>query len=182
MVNVGGRPRKWQTPEELQQVIDAYFAECDPHIDTHKVSIVAANGKGLAWRDEEYITEQKPYVITGLALALGTTRDTLLDYESGLYDDLFDPDTPEGNELRLRFSDTIKMAKLKCQMYAEQHLYTGKNPTGAIFNLKNNYGWKDKSEVDNNTNGEVIHKYEDMTDEQLAAALQARATSHNPEA
>jgi len=182
MPDVGGRPRKFSTPEELQRLVDAYFAECDPHISTHKVPITPANGSKLAWREEEYITEQEPYLITGLAIALGTTRDTLLDYENGLYDDLFDPDTDEGQAQKLRFSDTIKAAKARCQMFAERHLFMGKNPTGSIFSLKNNYGWKDKSEVDNNNTGEVIHKYEDMSDAQLEAALKARETQHNTEA
>jgi hypothetical protein len=38
------------------------------------------------------------------------------------------------------YSDTVKRAKLKCENYAEMHLFNGKNGVvGAIFNLKNNY-------------------------------------------
>lgn len=98
---------KFTTPEELQEKVDAYFNQCDE--------------------------TKEPYTITGLALALDTTRETLLDYE--------------GKDV---YSDTIKKAKQRCHNYAEKYLYTGKNVTGAIFNLKNNYGWKDKTEQDLN--------------------------------
>jgi hypothetical protein len=102
-----GRPLKFKTVGEMQEKIDAYFKECDE--------------------------KDKPYTITGLALALDTTRDLLLDYQYN----------------RDEFSDTIKRAKLKCENYAEMHLFKGKNGVvGAIFNLKNNYSrWVDKQEV-----------------------------------
>ena len=35
---------------------------------------------------------------------------------------------------------------MKCQQYAEEFLFVGKNAAGVIFNLKNNYGWRDKTE------------------------------------
>lgn len=53
--NKAGRPRKWQTPRELQKAVDAYFDD----------------------RDDR----RKPYTITGLTLALGfNSRQSLLDY------------------------------------------------------------------------------------------------------
>lgn len=99
-----GRPRKFKSPEEMQQKIDAYFAECDE--------------------------KKKPYTITGLALEIDATRELLLTYE-------LEPDRQE-------FHDTVKKAKLRCHNYAEEFLFSGKNPAGPIFNLKNNYGWVDK--------------------------------------
>lgn len=53
--HAGGRPLKFQSVEELQEKIDAYFDRCD--------------------------AEQEPYLITGLALALNTYRSVLCDYE-----------------------------------------------------------------------------------------------------
>jgi len=100
-----GAPRRFSSPEELQRLIDIYFAECDK--------------------------KEKPYTITGLALALNfNSRQTLLNYEG-----------------RPEFMDTIKKAKMKCQNYAEESLYTNRQVAGIIFNLKNNYGWVDKHEV-----------------------------------
>lgn len=136
--NKGGRPLKFKTVAELQQKIDEYFGNCDPHIAKRQVKVMKSDGSSY-WAEEDYMTDQVPYTITGLAIALRTTRDTLLDYESGKYDD---PDRDE--ETNESFSDTIKAAKQRCQFFAEQHLFTGRNATGAIFSLKNNYGWEDR--------------------------------------
>lgn len=113
-----GRPPKWNSPEELQELIDAYF---------------------LSLQDDEgnYI---KPPTITGLALALGTTRNTLVDYE-------------EKDE----FLRTVKDAKTRCEQWVEENAMIGKaNSTFSIFNLKNNYGWRDKTEQDLTTGGDKI--------------------------
>jgi hypothetical protein len=52
------------------------------------------------------------------------------------------------------FSATIKRAKLKIERHLEQRLYEP-SPTGTIFNLKNNFGWKDVQ--DQNVNAKHIH-------------------------
>ena len=75
--------------------------------------------------------EHKPPTITGMACYLNTTRDLLIDYEG-----------------RPEFSDTIKKAKQRIEAYNEAMLYNRTASTaGVIFNLKNNYGWKDKAEL-----------------------------------
>jgi len=74
---------------------------------------------------------KKHPTVTGLALALDMTREGLLHYINK-------------NE---QFADTIKKAKAKVEEYIEQRLYMN-NATGCIFNLKNNFGWKDSSELD----------------------------------
>lgn len=167
MPNVG-RPLKFQSVEELQEKIDAYFRECDPHwvdveVLVYPKKTVAVGKKMMLEEDYDQepevkivrrISKQIPYTITGLALALNTSRETLLDYEGK--DD---------------FSDTIKVAKLKCQNFTELSLYTNA-PTGPIFSLKNNYGWKDQTQVDSTNTHKV--KFEDMTDDQLERAIKER--------
>lgn len=188
MTHPGGRPLKFQSVEELQSKIDAYFAECDPHwideeyydypdLDIEESLEDQPNGGSLKRRrNKDYKSEQIlktrkvmskqiPYTITGLALALDTTRETLLDYEDGDRDIEPDNTSDDGEELP-KFSDTIKKAKLKIHNYAENRLFEN-NPTGTIFNLKNNYGWKDKTETDVTTNGKSINPYSNLTDEQL---------------
>ncbi len=146
--NVGGRPLKFKSVKELQTKIDRYFEECDPHwedITSWNTELV----KGQPVVDEDgrvrqhevtkrVLTKQIPYTITGLALALDTSRETLLDYEE-----------------KDKFSDTIKKAKARCHSYAERQLFGG-NPTGPIFNLKNNYAWRDKTETDITTKGKPV--------------------------
>jgi hypothetical protein len=77
----------------------------------------------------------KPYTISGLALWLDTSRKVLLEYEQ-----------------KEEFSNTIKKAKAKCEAYAEEQLFRARNVAGIIFNLKNNYGWRDRQEVSNTFN------------------------------
>ena len=103
--NPVGRPLKFKNEKELQKKVDAWLKKCEK--------------------------KERPLTITGLALALDTSRDLLLDYEN-----------------REEFSYTIKKAQLQCENYAEEFLFHGKNVVGAIFNLKNNYGWKEKQEIE----------------------------------
>jgi len=116
-----GTSKKWATPEDLQQEIDAYFKECENNTVNYT-------------KDGTPITE--PYTIEGLALALDCCIDTLRNYEK-----------KKGYE---EYFATIKKAKLKVQRQKVINGLTGKsNPTITIFDLKNNHGYKDKTEVDN---------------------------------
>ena len=81
--------------------------------------------------------KEKPYTMSGLAYYLGIDRKTLLNYSK--------------NE---EYFHTIKKARNKVQMQLEECLYRLGNNSGVIFNLKNNFDWKDKiehssSEVEN---------------------------------
>jgi hypothetical protein len=83
--------------------------------------------------------KEKPYTMSGLAYALDMDRKSLLNYSK---DEKFFP--------------TIKRAKEKVEQQLEENALMGKaNSTFTIFNLKNNYGWKDNIEVEANTQGKV---------------------------
>lgn len=134
-----GRPAKFKSVDELQEKIDKYFESCwSQKLDMFGNPIFVKDEKGKK-TDEKVMVQTRPYTITGLAVALDTSRETLINYEK--------------NE---DFFDTIKRAKERCHSYAEESLFIGKNPSGAIFNLKNNYGWEDKSAVDHTTKGEKL--------------------------
>jgi hypothetical protein len=90
----------------------------------------------------------KPYTITGLAIALDTDRKTLLNYEE-----------KDG------FFPTIKKIKQKVENYAEEKLFNGNNTAGVIFNLKNNYGWVDKQEIDTKVNMSYEEKLKQVADD-----------------
>ena len=77
--------------------------------------------------------KEKPYTMSGLAYALDMDRRSLLNYSK---DEKFFP--------------TIKKAKEKVEQQLEENALMGKaNSTFTIFNLKNNYGWRDTVEVKN---------------------------------
>lgn len=99
---------KYKTQEQLKKGIDAYFIKCDE--------------------------DNRPYTMSGLALALGIDRITLINYGK--------------NDL---FFTLVKEAKDKVQAQLEENALIGKgNAVFTIFNLKNNYGWKDTIENNNN--------------------------------
>lgn len=76
--------------------------------------------------------KEKPYTMSGLAYYLEVSRQTLVNYSNE--DEYF---------------DTIKKARDRVQMQLEENALSNKaNPTFTIFNLKNNFDWKDKMEVE----------------------------------
>lgn len=108
MVKVG-RPNKWKDVATLQTEIDSYFSD----------------------------TPKDEWTITGLALALDTYRQTLLNYEH-----------------KDEFVDTVKKAKQMIENSYEIDLKKH-GRSGTIFALKN-FDWKDKQETDITTNGESL--------------------------
>lgn len=123
MTNKGGRPLKFKSKQELQERVDAYFESCfEP----------AFNKKGEPLIDfrtgEQMIWQTKPFTMAGLACFLDIDRRTLLNYSK---DD--------------RFFPTIKRARAKIEAYVEEQLFRPQIAAGVIFNLKNNFGWKDNA-------------------------------------
>ena len=151
-----GRPPLFETAEELKIRIDEYFNQCDPHTEMKTEWVEARENDGTLLKDKNglnylvevthrVMTKQIPYSVTGLALALGMSRQTLLEYEGEV----------EGREKKdPEFADTIKRAKLRIHNYLELNLYSP-SPTGTIFNLKNNFDWKDRVEQELTHHGDV---------------------------
>lgn len=111
-----GRPLKYKTVEAIQPLIDKYFEE----------------------------TPKKEWTITGLALALDTSRQTLCNLEG-----------------RGEFFDTIKKAKEMVEHSYEVDLKKA-GRTGTIFALKN-FDWVDKKEVDQT--GEMTIRIKDHSED-----------------
>ena len=85
--------------------------------------------------------KDKPYTMSGLAYYLDVDRKTIVNYTKD--EDYF---------------PTIKKARDRVQMQLEENALLNKsNPTFTIFNLKNNFDWKDKIET-NTENFEQINK------------------------
>jgi len=143
-----GRPLKFKTVEELDEKIQEYFKSCFDYARDmcgNRLKDKESKDKDMVGEDGKpvFLMKQvKPFTVTGLAVYLDTTRDTLIDYESGEYDN------PElTKDINSNFSDTIKKAKSIIYAYAEEQLFIGKNAAGVIFNIVNNYkGWKNSSE------------------------------------
>lgn len=110
-----GRPRAFNSVEELESKINDYFEYCNK--------------------------EKKPYTMSGLAYYLDVDRKTIVNYTK---DEEYFP--------------TIKKARDRVQMQLEENaLMNISNSTFTIFNLKNNFDWKDKIET-NTENFEQINE------------------------
>jgi DNA-binding XRE family transcriptional regulator len=91
---------------------------------------------------EEYLETAEraevPITMAGLAVHLGCCRDTLVAYERGEYDDS-----------AAQYSVAIKRAKTVIEADKLEKALLGKyNPAVAIFDLKNNHGYKDAKQLE----------------------------------
>ena len=120
------RPKKFDNVEELQLLIEEYFAYCDSQTKT----VLTKKGELVV------IPHPKPYTVQGLAVYLDCTMETLLQYQK-----------------QDAFSETIKKAKTKIETNKVEGMISGDwNATGVIFDLKNNHDWKDKTESETTHN------------------------------
>lgn len=140
----GGRPLIFKSVEELQEKIDEYFDWCDNRTKSIYIKELGDNME---------VSAPAPYTMSGLARRLGIDRDTLLNYSK-----------------KEEFFGTIKAARERVQEDVETRLMETSNQSGAIFNLKNNFGWKDKTEVDTNISGGLS-----LDGKQAEQLLRARA-------
>lgn len=114
--------------------------------------------------------EDRPYTITGLAIHLGTNRMTLHNVTTrGDYDD--------------RYIEALAMAKQRCELWLEESLLTNRsNVVGAIFSLKNNFGWKDKTEKEVTVSEGVTQLLEERRRKVLAnKVIDIKEIEHNAE-
>lgn len=89
---------------------------------------------------------EEPYSMSGLADTLDIDRSTLVRY---------------GNDNE--YANLIKKAKRKVERQLETNALKGKsNPVFTIFNLKNNYDWKDQQEVKMSNEIENLNTLADM--------------------
>lgn len=101
---------------------------------------------------DEYFSHTIPahQTITGLAIALDTDRHTLINYEN-----------------KDEFFHTLKSARTKIEHAYELSLRAN-GRAGDIFGLKN-FGWSDKSEVENSGEQKIIIETRKHTNKQLDA-------------
>ena len=150
-----GRPRAY-TPQQLEKGIQDYFDSITTTYPLFDSVVIGKDSEGkVIYKEVPRLNNKGEQLygttyhehpsFTGLAIYLDINKDTLTEY---------------GNQAD--YSVPIKRAKQIIENYLESHLY-GNNVTGIIFNLKNNYGWKDRQEIDANIT--VTKGLEDWLDE-----------------
>ena len=131
-----GSRSRWLSPEHLQCMVNEYFESCNGPI---------FNSKGELLRDNDgniLKGQVKPYTMSGLALYLGVSTQTLKRYREGLIDTVLDEMKAE-TEDKLTFSRVILNAKQRIEAYAEGRLYDHDGQRGAQFVLDCCFGWID---------------------------------------
>ena len=119
------RPKKYETEEELQEVINEYFRSCMKPVLNVRQEPVKDPISG------DYIFELvRPFTMSGLAEALDMDRKTLLNYSN--------------NE---QFFHTIECARRRVERFTEEKLFEKETCNGSKFSLSNNFGWSEKSET-----------------------------------
>ena len=96
--------------------------------------VITANGKqamDTVWTE--------PPSLTALCLYLGIDRATFSRYGT------YDPEHPEESE---KFCNTVTRARGRVEAYLESRLEDKSAARGAIFNLQQNFGWKERKEVE----------------------------------
>lgn len=142
--NKGGAKPMYNTPEEMEQIIDDYFESC---WDEVWEEVYNKEDRSWIWV-QKFDRDGKPLMklierptVTGLALVLGfTSRQALLNYQ-----------------VKKEFVDTVKKAKLIVEHYYEKGVTEGDiHPATGIFILKN-FEWKDVFEINTNKEPEVLN-------------------------
>lgn len=113
---------KYKTAEELKEKVEEYFF--------------------VAYKNH------RAYTMSGLALWLGLSTQTLRNYEK-CYGDT-------------EYADIIKFAKQRVEEYAENALYETGKTSGAKFVLQNNFGWAEKQDVNVAADVNQVVKLEDV--------------------
>ena len=115
---MGAGRPKKYTNKGLEKAVEGYFASI-------------SRDEREAW-EAEY---KRPPTVSGLCLYLGIDRSTWRNYA--------DP------RLHPEFREVAAYARMRMEAYLEEQLLTReKNVQGLIFNLQNNYGWREKREVE----------------------------------
>ena len=131
MTHAGGRPKLFDTVEELESKIQEYFEYCDARV---------VQGYDNKTNEQFAYISPEPYTMSGLAYYLGMDRRSLINYKN---DEKFFP--------------TIKAARDRVEMDIDRRLNDkGTFTPGLIFNLKNNFGWKDQTHQDITSGGKPI--------------------------
>ncbi len=128
-----GRPKKYKSKKALSDAVERYFRSISRTIPARDgYGSIIRNDDGEEIRVLEYI---RPPSISSLCLYLGIDRSTWQNYCDG--------------ELHPEFQSVTALTRARIEAYLEEQLLTReKGVQGIIFNLQNNYGWRQKQEVE----------------------------------
>ena len=127
-----GRPKKY-TKKGLREAIERYFRSISRTIPARDdTGGIIRNDDGEEIKVVQFVV---PPSVTGMCLYLNIDRSTWQNYADAV--------------LHPELAGICQGARTRIEAYLEQELLTReKGVQGIIFNLQNNYGWKQKQEVE----------------------------------
>lgn len=139
-----------------------------PKVDKPKISFMPSGKRSFKSEEElrtgilEYFAfkkaEGRPITVAGLCCWFSVTRETLHQYESGIYDTNFD-----------FYSDTVKEAKIFIENdKLEMGLLGIYNSNITKFDLSNNHSYSEKAELKADVSQKSINSNTDFSDPQKA--------------
>lgn len=147
-----GQKRRFVSPEHLQCMVNEYFESCNgPLLDRYGNLVYDKNGNLVK-------TQVEPWTVSGLALYLGISTNTLKQYKLGRIDTLLDEMRVDTDDY-MTFSSVVLKAKQKIESYAERRLYDRDGQMGARFVLDNAFQWvsrKEQAEIDKMTQESIL--------------------------
>ncbi len=128
-----GAPRKYKTAKALGRAIEKYFRSI-----SCVVPVIGADGMPMVNRDGEAVekvTYMIPPSVVSMCLYLGIDKRTWANY----------CDVKKHPE----FAEVTSRAMMRHEAYlVEQSIVREKSVSGILFNLQNNYGYRQKAEVE----------------------------------
>ena len=126
------KPHKYKSAEELQDAIEHYFMSISYTTTLHGEDDELTNDLGEPIRVRKFAV---PPTTCGMCVQLGIDRSTWSNY--------CDP------VLHPEFQEVTHMARAVLEGYLEEELTKRTtNVSGLKFNLQNNFGWREKKEVE----------------------------------
>lgn len=134
-----GQKSAFNSPIKLQEAVDEYFDSCFGFMYDKNGNIkYDRNGEPIRYQN-------KPFTVSGLALAIGVSTKTLNRYCTGNFDIEFDDDP-----MTKTYKQILVEAKQKIESFAESRLYDKEGQLGARFVLDSSFGWctqKEQAEI-----------------------------------
>jgi transcriptional regulator with XRE-family HTH domain len=148
-----------ENPDDVREALGSVLYWLKRGMDSKPLSDEDVEERVLEYLSVCYETGQR-MTVEKLALALGVTRSTLYDWETG-------------HTQSPRRSDIIKKAKESIAAYDADMVAKGKlNPVPYIFRAKNYYGMKDNQDITITPNNpitdvnpaDIVQKYDELPD------------------
>lgn len=138
-----GRPRNYKTPAAFRKAVETYFdaisrerkltewVDSGERTNKGKPIMVERDVLGLDGQPVMVMDYITPPTMPALLLSIGVSKTTWHEYRS-----------------REGYAEVCEDAKLRIEAYLAEQAVLRDKPTGVLFTLENNYGWKSAKEVE----------------------------------